>query len=118
MDSFTANSQAQATTEQAVCPAASIRLDGVRAPERGTVSWDILNAMQNGTRLTPLAALQQFNCMSLSQRVGELKRSGWPILSRTISLPSGKRVSEYWMGGVPMADELRDDYPLREASFR
>lgn len=118
MASSNAATWEQATTEQDVCRVPSTQADlfTVRAPDRGTIAWEILSAMQNGAKLTPLLALQRFNCLSLSQRVGELKRSGWPILSKMISLPSGKRCAEYSMD-IELRGE-RDDYPLREASFR
>jgi hypothetical protein len=56
---------------------------------------EILRALAKGERLTPLRALEQFGCLSLSQRVGELKREGWPIVSEMVDMPSGKRVAEY-----------------------
>jgi hypothetical protein len=56
---------------------------------------EILRALAKGERLTPLRALEQFGCLSLSQRVGELKREGWPIVSEMVDTPSGKRVAEY-----------------------
>lgn len=56
--------------------------------------------LQRGGRLTPLQALQRFGCMTLSQRVGELKREGYRIGSwmRLVRTKNGhKRVAEYWM---------------------
>lgn len=76
----------------------SAQLDLIcRAPQRGTMTWELLAALQNGERLTPLIALQKYACLSLSQRIGELKRQGWPILTRSVPLPSGKFCAEYWM---------------------
>ena len=68
-----------------------------RVPERGTVSYEILMALKQGHRLTPLEALRMFNCLSLSQRVGELKRDGWPIRREMVQVNSGKSVACYWM---------------------
>lgn len=68
-----------------------------RVPDRGTVSYEILMALKSGERLTPLSALEKFRCLSLSQRVGELKRAGWPIVSEMVAVPSGKRVAQYRM---------------------
>lgn len=68
-----------------------------QTPRKGTMEWEILSALQNGERLTPLLALQRYACLSLSQRVSEFKRQGWPILSRMVPLPSGKKCCEYWM---------------------
>lgn len=68
-----------------------------RVPEKGTVSRNILDALKEGARLTPLSALERFQCFSLSQRIGELKRMGWPISTQMIEVNSGKRVACYWM---------------------
>lgn len=69
----------------------------IKVPERGTVSYEILMALKQGQRLTPLLALQRFNCLSLSQRIGELKRQGWPIFTRMVEVNSRKKVAEYSM---------------------
>lgn len=74
-----------------------LELMPVRAPNRGTQHYELLTAMQNGERLTVAKALTQHGVYALSQRIGELKRMGWPILSRTIETTGGARVSEYWM---------------------
>jgi hypothetical protein len=66
-------------------------------PEANTLQGKLLRAMQSGERLTPISALEGYQCFSLSQRIGELKRMGWPIQSRMIEVPSGKRVAEYWL---------------------
>lgn len=70
-----------------------------KVPEKGTMLFDILMALKNGELLTPLVALKKYDCLSLSQRVGELKRQGWPITSEMVSVPSGKRVAQYRMVG-------------------
>lgn len=51
--------------------------------------------LQKGHRLTVLSAIHHFGCYALSQRCGELRRKGWPITSRLVTLPSGKRVAQY-----------------------
>lgn len=68
-----------------------------KVPESGTLQRRLLDAMKRGERLTPLSALESFRCLSLSQRIGELKRMGWPICSEMIQVNSGKRVACYWM---------------------
>jgi len=51
---------------------------------------------QSGNSLTVLGAIQKFNIYALSQRVGELNREGEiHVISRMVSLPSGKRVARY-----------------------
>lgn len=70
----------------------------VRVPEKGTMAYQLLNALKSGEKLTPLSALEKYKCFSLSQRMGELRRGGWPIRSEMVSVNSGKKVSCYWMG--------------------
>ena len=53
--------------------------------------------LMTGATITPLQALQRFNCMSCSQRLGDLKRAGIPVKSRFITTPTGKKVKEYWL---------------------
>lgn len=45
--------------------------------------------------VTPLDALQHARCLSLSQRVGELKRAGVAVIDRWQPLPTGKKVKAY-----------------------
>jgi hypothetical protein len=75
----------------------------VKVPPHGSMTYELLMALKMGERLTPLSALERFKCFSLSQRMGELRRSGWPIVSQMISLPSGKKVAEYRMGQEQVA---------------
>ena len=74
----------------------------IRIPHKGSMTWELLMALKRGERLTPIEALNKYACFSLSQRMGELKRSGWPICSETVEVNSGKKVSRYWMpeGGI------------------
>lgn len=66
-----------------------------KAPTPGSHCDVLLRAMQDGRTLTPLVALDHYNCLSLSQRCGELQRLGWPIKRGWLELPSGKRVRTY-----------------------
>lgn len=54
----------------------------------------ILRLLAKGKSLTPLTALRLCGTLSLSQRIGELRRESWPIVSRMIRVGS-KRVAEY-----------------------
>ena len=67
------------------------------APHRGTMVYELLCALQAGEKLTPLLALEKYHCLSLSQRIGELKKQGWPILTEMVEVASGKRVACYSM---------------------
>ncbi len=55
---------------------------------------DILQLLYAGWA-TPLEALQKANCLSLSQRAGELSRMGYRIEKTWRELPSGKTVRAY-----------------------
>lgn len=69
-----------------------------RVPPQDTLSGRLLRALQAGERLTPISALERFQCFSLSQRMGELRRMGWPITAQMVRVPSGKKVAEYSFG--------------------
>ena len=58
----------------------------------------MLDYLRAGGSLTPLKALEQFGCLSLSQRMGDLKRAGHAIEAHTVTLSNGKRVAEYRLG--------------------
>jgi hypothetical protein len=69
----------------------------VRVPEKGTQCYELLRALQRGERLTVKTALDQYGVYALSQRMGELKRTGWPIQSASKKTEGGATVSVYWM---------------------
>ncbi|MDE2100294.1 MAG: hypothetical protein KGL39_23790 [Patescibacteria group bacterium] len=45
--------------------------------------------------VTPLIALNEAHCLSLSQRCGEFRAEGLNVLDKWVKLPSGKRVKAY-----------------------
>lgn len=51
--------------------------------------------LRAGHQLTPLNALRLFGVMALSQRVGQLKRSGLAVKTTMIRLRNKKRVAMY-----------------------
>ncbi|UNU73648.1 helix-turn-helix domain-containing protein [Moraxella nasovis] len=58
----------------------------------------LYNHLMTGETISPLQALKLFNCMSLAQRLGELRRDdGIPIQSRLHHEPSGKKYGIYWL---------------------
>ena len=57
----------------------------------------ILSALQNGDRLTHLDAENRFKCLRLGARIYDLKQQGHEIKRRMVTVPSGKRVAEYYM---------------------
>ena len=70
---------------------------GVDLAEQNGQLGTLLRALQRGERLTVAHALTEYGVYALSQRCGDLRRMGWPILSRTVTTTSGKHISEYFM---------------------
>lgn len=65
-------------------------------PEKGTQNWDLLQAFLRGEALTVLTAVNRYGVMALSQRVGEIRKLGWPVRRDDwLELPIGKRVKRY-----------------------
>ena len=62
-----------------------------------TQSAQILKALKNGERLTHLDAEKRFNCLRLGARIYDLRKRGHNITSIMITVPSGKRVAQYWL---------------------
>lgn len=53
-----------------------------KVPERGTQCYELLMALQQGAKLTVAKALTEHGVYALSQRMGDLRREGWPIRSQ------------------------------------
>lgn len=68
-----------------------------RTPRQGTQHSTLLMAFQRGESLTVGVALEKYRVYALSQRVGELKKMGWPIESEMIETNGGARICRYWM---------------------
>ena len=62
-----------------------------------TQSAQILKALKNGERLTHLDAEKRFNCLRLGARIYDLKKRGYNNISEMITVPSGKRIDQYWL---------------------
>lgn len=60
----------------------------------------LMEAFDRGESLTVGEALQRYGVYALSQRAGELVRSGYPVTIRSVKTPTGKWVSEYSRGGI------------------
>ena len=58
-------------------------------------SQAILAFLQAGNKITGLEALRLFNCMSLAQRIFDLRRRGDKITSKMIRLENDKRIAVY-----------------------
>ena len=61
---------------------------------------DILHELQHGRRLTVAVALSELGVYALSQRIGELRRLGWPIERTMIRTRCGATVAEYYLRQV------------------
>ena len=57
----------------------------------------ILRELQHGRRLTVAVALSELGVYALSQRIGELRRLGWPIDRTMIRTRGGATVAEYYL---------------------
>jgi hypothetical protein len=53
--------------------------------------------LTTGEYLTVLTAIRAYGIYALSQRVGELKRMGFPIQDQWTVLKNGKRVKAYYI---------------------
>ena len=56
----------------------------------------ILNYLEKGKKLTPLAALNKFGCYRLSARILDLRQRGHNIITENIS-KNGKTFAQYSM---------------------
>ena len=55
----------------------------------------ILAWLQSGKSITPLEALEEFNCMRLQARIHEIEEKGFKIIRDWFVTPSGKKVRKY-----------------------
>jgi hypothetical protein len=59
-----------------------------------TMTQDLVSLLKTQW-ITPLDALTRANCLSLSQRVGEMSRSGYRVEKKWRDLGNGKKVMSY-----------------------
>ncbi len=57
----------------------------------------ILKHLEKGKRLTPLQALDLFDCFRLSGRILDLRKLGIDVKTEMIKVRSGKRVASYYI---------------------
>lgn len=57
----------------------------------------ILNSLSKGEKLTSLDILKKFGCFRASARIYDLRARQYPIETKMIVLPNGKRVAQYSM---------------------
>ena len=61
----------------------------------------ILEALRKGEKLTPLNALNKFNCLRLGARIWDLQQKGYCIKREIKKLSNGKHIAEYWLEETP-----------------
>lgn len=66
-----------------------------------TQSQLILAHLKTGRSITPIYALNAFQCFRLGARIHELKQAGHPIQRDMVPTESGKHVASYSMGVGP-----------------
>ena len=54
----------------------------------------ILNYLLSGKKLTPITALNKFNCFRLSARILDLRKKGYNIITENVTR-KGKTFAEY-----------------------
>ena len=64
-----------------------------------TQNQKILAHLKAGLSITPLDALEMFECFRLGARIFDLRERGVDIDSQFITTATGKRVKEYWLNG-------------------
>ena len=63
-------------------------------PDPDTGCGRLLRALQRGMKPTIVTAGPELGIGALSQRIGDLRRMGWPIQDRKVQ---GKSYVEYWL---------------------
>lgn len=58
-------------------------------------------ALDRGEHLTVASALTTYGVYALSQRMGDLRRQGYPVERTMIDVGTGKRVAQYRRGAYP-----------------
>ena len=63
-----------------------------------TQANQILDYLLTGQEITPIEALERFQCFRLAARVYDLRRDGVEIIERTVHAPNGKHWAAYRLG--------------------
>ena len=66
----------------------------------------ILSYLKQGKKITPIDALNKFGCFRLSARILDLRKSGHPIITQTIT-KQGKTFASYSMSTKSMAQQYK-----------
>ena len=60
-----------------------------------TQNQKIANYLNNGKSLTPIQALNKFNCFRLAARISDLRNDGMLIKTKIITVKKGVNVASY-----------------------
>lgn len=61
-------------------------------------SEDILRDLKRGVKITPLDALENYNCFRLGARIYDMRRQGIPVKAERITdAKTGKTYARYWL---------------------
>ncbi len=63
--------------------------------KKQTQLQQIRKYLERGGKLTPIAALNMFGCLSLAQRIMNLRDQGMNIKTDMITTATGKRIGKY-----------------------
>lgn len=55
----------------------------------------ILKHLKSGKTLTPIQALNKFQCFSLAQRIANIKELGYNVKTDMVKIASNKRIAKY-----------------------
>lgn len=59
---------------------------------------DILRDLKRGVKITPLDALENYNCFRLGARIYDMRRQGIPVKAERITdTKTGKTYARYWL---------------------
>lgn len=58
---------------------------------------NILQFLKQGNSITPIIALNKFNCFRLGARIYALKQKGYNIKTTKVVTPSRKRIASYYL---------------------
>lgn len=62
---------------------------------------EMLRDLRAGMGITPLDALNRYGCLSLSQRISELRRQGFIFSEEWVALPNKKRIKKFSLALEP-----------------
>ena len=72
----------------------------------------ILAHLRKGYKLTPLQAVDKFDCWALSRRISDLNKLGHGIKSELVKTKSGKHVARYFMSSSEKPNGQKLDMPI------